>query len=165
MKTTVSLFLFVTILLLGSGCKTTNLATEKVSHEQAIQALEQHSFKIVIEEIYDKSTSRRRPKQRFASDCYFSMQGNEVSYYISPEDIGSRTKRSPRHECGLTATLSKGEKQKNGDIHYELKTNGEATRVSTMLIILYKDTNRCFVRLTKSFLGSNYNFTGHVLPL
>ena len=54
MKTTVSLFLFVTILLLGSGCKTTNLATEKVSHEQAIQALEQHSFKIVIEEIYDK---------------------------------------------------------------------------------------------------------------
>ena len=30
MKTTVSLFLFVTILLLGSGCKTTNLATEKV---------------------------------------------------------------------------------------------------------------------------------------
>ena len=48
MKTTVSLFLFVTILLLGSGCKTTNLATEKVSHEQAIQALEQHSFKIVI---------------------------------------------------------------------------------------------------------------------
>ena len=107
--------------------------------------------KIVIEEIYDKSTSRRRPKQRFASDCYFSMQGNEVSYYISPEDIGNRTKRSPRHECELTATLSKGEKQKNGDIHYELKTNGEATRVSTMLIILYKDTNRCFVRLTKSF--------------
>lgn len=51
MKTTVSLFLFVTILLLGSGCKTTNLATEKVSHEQAIQALEQHSFKIVIEKI------------------------------------------------------------------------------------------------------------------
>ena len=49
MKTTVSLFLFVTILLLGSGCKTTNLATEKVSHEQAIQALEQHSFKIVID--------------------------------------------------------------------------------------------------------------------
>ena len=98
MKTTVSLFLFVTILLLGSGCKTTNLATEKVSHEQAIQTLEQHSFKIVIEEIYDKSTSRRRPKQRFASDCYFSMQGNEVSYYISPEDIGNRTKRSPRHE-------------------------------------------------------------------
>ena len=103
MKATASLFLFVTILLLGSGYRTTNLATEKVSHEQAIQALEQHSFKIVIEEIYDKSTSRRRPKQRFASDCYFSMQGNEVSYYISPEDIGSRTKRSPRHECGLTA--------------------------------------------------------------
>lgn len=101
MKTTVSLFLFVTILLLGSGCKTTNLATEKVSHEQAIQALEQHSFKIVIEEIYDKSTSRRRPKQRFASDCYFSMQGNEVSYYISPEDIGSRTKRSPHMNVDL----------------------------------------------------------------
>lgn len=164
MKTIVFLLLFVTILLLGSGCKTTNVATKKVSHEQAIQALEQHRFKIVIEEIYDKSTSRRRPKQRFASDCYFSMQGNELSYYISPEDIGSRTKRSPRHKHGLTATLSKGERQKNGDIHYELKTNGEVTRISTMLIILYKDTNRCFVRLTKSFLGANYNFTGYILP-
>ena len=84
---------------------------------------------------------------------------------IRPFVVYTSRKRFPRHECGLTATLSKGEKQKNGDIHYELKTNGEATRVSTMLIILYKDTNRCFVRLTKSFLGSNYNFTGHILPL
>ena len=84
---------------------------------------------------------------------------------IRPFVVYPSRKRFPRHECGLTATLSKGEKQKNGDIHYELKTNGEATRVSTMLIILYKDTNRCFVRLSKSFLGSNYNFTGHILPL
>ena len=106
MKTTVSLFLFVTILLLGSGCKTTNLATEKVSHEQAIQALEQHSFKIVIEEIYDKSTSRRRPKQRFASDCYFSMQGNEVSYpgqiFDSIVGFTSRTSTPPADTCAFS---------------------------------------------------------------
>lgn len=66
MKTTVSLFLFVTILLLGSGCKTTNLATEKVSHEQAIQALEQHSFKIVIE----KSTTKALPEDVRSNDSH-----------------------------------------------------------------------------------------------
>lgn len=166
MKTIIRVFLFITIALQNNSCQTANVATEKANHEQAVNALEEHNFRISIEEIYTGATNGKK-RVLHASECYLDVKDNQVSFYISPDN---RNRELPiakelRKE-GVSATLSKGERQKNGNIHYTLKIVGKKMSGTSQLnIILYKATNRCFIRLNKVFHGTDSSARGYILPL
>lgn len=173
MKTIVRIMLSFLALLLAVGCGTSRQSVGEVTHDEALQALENKRFKIVIEEIYDNftyaNTQKNKPLMRYASECRFAMNGDKVSYYISPDDL-RHTKNPPFPERAenVPATMTKGKEKKNGDVEYFIHVESSDKHLrstSDFLLVLYKKSNICFVSKENVFGGHDISFRGRLIPL
>ena len=67
-----------------------------------------------------------------------------------------------------TAELSEPEYKKNGDLHCRLKIRGHGFgQEREVSVTLFKDTNKCFVRINDERAGHDTNvldFTGYLYP-
>lgn len=173
MKTVVRIMLSLLTVLLIVGCSASKYSVGEVTHDEALQALENKRFEIVIEEIYYKftygNTQKNKPLMRYASECRFAMSGDKVSYYISSDDLRhSKKTLFPERAENVPATLTKGKEKKNGDVEYFIHVESSDKHfrsTSDFLLVLYKKSNICFVSKENVFGGHDISFRGRLKPL
>lgn len=161
---TLSRFL-IAVLLVGSsaGCasqKSSRSAESEVLHKQALKALDNHRFIIRVDEFYPVG----KPVKK-ASDSYMLMRDDRCEIKFSPDFLtGSHI--ITRDDFSSTAELSEAEKKKNGDREFVMKLkNNEQWRENKVLIILYENTNQCFVQFQNESNKNIYRLKGHIYPL
>ena len=96
---------------------------------------------------------------------YVSMQGSHAVIRMS-QDFPSQIP-SNRNTESDNAEITKGSAKKNGDIQFHMLIKGaEKWQDRELIIILYKNTNQCFVNINRGHSGQNIvNFKGYVYPL
>ena len=128
---------------------------------QALKALKNRNFIIKINEFYFPSD--KAPVN--STNSYVSMQGSHAVIRMS-QDFPSQIP-SNRNTESDNAEITKGTTKKNGDMQFSMKIKGGLPRQSwEFLIVLYKNTNECFVQTNGGYDGTNViNFKGHIYPL
>lgn len=128
---------------------------------QALKALKNRNFIIKINEFYFPSD--KAPVN--STNSYVSMQGNHAVIRMS-QDFPSQIP-SNRNTESDNAEITKGSAKKNGDIQFHMLIKGaEKWQDRELIIILYKNTNQCFVNINRGHSGQNIvNFKGYVYPL
>lgn len=128
---------------------------------QALKALKNRNFIIKINEFYFPSD--KAPVN--STNSYVSMQGSHAVIRMS-QDFPSQIP-SNRNTESDNAEITKGSAKKNGDIQFHMLIKGaEKWQDRELIIILYKNTNQCFVNINRGHSGQNIvNFKGYVYPL
>ena len=144
-----------------SGNNTGKSTAEEVLYTQALKALEERNFIIKIDEFHFPSD--KAPVN--STNSYVSMQGSHAVIRMS-QDFPSQIP-SNRNTESDNAEITKGTTKKNGDMQFSMKIKGGLPRQSwEFLIVLYKNTNQCFVNINRGHSGQNIvNFKGCVYPL
>lgn len=125
---------------------------------QALQALENQNFIIKINEFYFPSDKAPVP----STNSYVSMQGSHAVIRVS-QDCPSRFLSYQDTESDA-AQITEGEHKKNGDMQFHMLIKGaEKWQDRELIIVLYKNTNQCFVHINRGHSGQNIvNFKGYV---
>ena len=144
-----------------SGNNPGKSTAEEVLYTQALKALEERNFIIKIDEFHFPSD--KAPVN--STNSYVSMQGSHAVIRMS-QDFPSQIP-SNRNTESDNAEITKGTTKKNGDMQFSMKIKGGLPRQSwEFLIVLYKNTNECFVQTHGGYDGTNViNFKGHIYPL
>ena len=144
-----------------SGNNPGKSTAEEVLYTQALKALEERNFIIKIDEFHFPSD--KAPVN--STNSYVSMQGSHAVIRMS-QDFPSQIP-SNRNTESDNAEITKGTTKKNGDMQFSMKIKGGLPRQSwEFLIVLYKNTNQCFVNINRGHSGQNIvNFKGYVYPL
>lgn len=125
---------------------------------QALQALENQNFIIKINEFYFPSD--KAPVN--STNSYVSMQGSHAVIRVS-QDFPSAFS-SNRDTESDAAEITGGERKRKGDMQFHMKIKGaEKWQDRELIIILYNNTNQCFVHINRGHSGQNIvNFKGYV---
>ena len=93
------------------------------------------------------------------------MQGNHAVIRMS-QDFPSAFS-SNRDTESDAVEISDGERKRKGNMQFHMKIKGpEKWQDKELIIILYNNTNQCFVRLHGGYAGVNViNFKGHIYPM
>ena len=144
-----------------SGNNPGKSTAEEVLYTQALKALEERNFIIKIDEFHFPSD--KAPVN--STNSYVSMQGSHAVIRMS-QDFPSQIP-SNRNTESDNAEITKGTTKKNGDMQFSMKIKGGLPRQSwEFLIVLYKNTNECFVQTNGGYDGTNViNFKGHIYSL
>ncbi|MCD7794813.1 MAG: DUF4251 domain-containing protein [Alistipes sp.] len=144
-----------------SGNNTGKSTAEEVLYTQALKALEKRNFIIKIDEFHFPSD--KAPVN--STNSYVSMQGSHAVIRVS-QDFPSAFS-SNRDTESEAAQMTEGERKRNGDMLFHMKIKGaEKWLDKELIIMIYKNTNQCFVRLHGGYAGVNVvNFKGHIYPL
>ena len=144
-----------------SGNNTGKSTAEEVLYTQALKALEERNFIIKIDEFHFPSD--KAPVN--STNSYVSMQGSHAVIRMS-QDFPSQIP-SNRNTESDNAEITKGSAKKNGDIQFHMLIKGaEKWQDKELIIILYKNTNTCFVHVNGGYSGHNIvDFKGYVYPL
>ena len=128
---------------------------------QALKALKNRNFIIKINEFYFPSD--KAPVN--STNSYVSMQGNHAVIRMS-QDFPSAFS-SNRDTESDAVEISDGERKRKGNMQFHMKIKGaEKWQDKELIIILYNNTNQCFVRLHGGYAGVNViNFKGHIYPM
>ncbi|WP_418176376.1 hypothetical protein, partial [Alistipes finegoldii] len=128
---------------------------------QALNALKNRDFIIKINEFYFPSD--KAPVN--STNSYVSMQGNHAVIRMS-QDFPSAFS-SNRDTESDAVEISDGERKRKGNMQFHMKIKGaEKWQDKELIIILYNNTNQCFVRLHGGYAGVNViNFKGHIYPM
>lgn len=162
-----AILLFIVALAGCAAQKTGNRAgestAEEVLYKQAIQALDERKFIIEATEFYFPGG---KPPTKSETNSHISMDGNKAVIRFSPDLFP----RSPLDHWNIeddAAEITKGEHKKNGDIQFSMKIDGaQKWQDKELIIILYKNTNACFVYVNGGYSGHNIvNFKGDIYPL
>ena len=168
MKTILKPLSIIILIMALAGCaaqkggnNTGKSTAEEVLYTQALKALEERNFIIKIDEFHFPSD--RAPVN--STNSFVSMQGSHAVIRVS-QDFPSAFS-SNRDTESDNAEITKGECKKNGDTQFHMKIKGtEKWQDKELIIMLYKNTNQCFVRLHGGYAGVNViNFKGHIYPL
>ena len=168
MKTPPRILVLIILVMAVAGCaaqkggnNTGKSTAEEVLYTQALKALEKRNFIIKIDEFHFPSD--KAPVN--STNSYVSMQGSHAVIRIS-QDFPS-TFSSNRDTESEAAQITEGERKKNGDMLFHMKIKGaEKWQDKELIIMIYKNTNQCFVRLHGGYAGVNVvNFKGHIYPL
>ena len=146
-----------------SGNNPGKSTAEEVLYKQAIQALGERKFIIEATEFYFPGD---KPPTKSETNSHISMDGNKAVIRFSPDLFP----RSPLDHWNIeddAAEITKGEHKKNGDIQFSMKIDGaQKWQDKELIIILYKNTNACFVHVNGGYSGHNIvDFKGHIYPL
>ena len=100
-----------------------------------------------------------------STNSYVSMQGNHAVIRMS-QDFPSAFS-SNRDTESDAVEISDGERKRKGNMQFHMKIKGaEKWQDKELIIILYNNTNQCFVRLHGGYAGVNViNFKGHIYPM
>ena len=144
-----------------SGNNPGKSTAEEVLYTQALKALEERNFIIKIDEFHFPSD--KAPVN--STNSYVSMQGSHAVIRMS-QDCPSRFLSYQNTESD-NAEITKGSAKKNGDIQFHMLIKGaEKWQDRELIILLYKNTNQCFVNINRGHSGQNIvNFKGYVYPL
>lgn len=125
---------------------------------QALQALENQNFIIKINEFYFPSD--KAPVN--STNSYVSMQGSHAVIRVS-QDFPSAFS-SNRDTESDAAEITGGERKRKGDMQFHMLIKGaEKWQDRELIIVLYKNTNQCFVHINRGHSGQNIvNFKGYV---
>ena len=176
MKTLLKIPASIMLIMAMAGCaaqKSANKADEKseASHMQALKALNEQKFIIKVNEFYlssDNSANRSPDKSpvKSATDSYISMQGSRAVIKFAP-DLSPRPPFNYENIEDNAAEITKEKSKKNGDIQYSMIIKGEQNfQNRKVLITLYNNSNKCFVRVTNEILSYHVvDFTGEIYPL
>ena len=128
---------------------------------QALKALKNRNFIIKINEFYFPSD--KAPVN--STNSYVSMQGNHAVIRMS-QDFPSAFS-SNRDTESDAVEISDGARKRKGNMQFHMKIKGaEKWQDKELIIILYNNTNQCFVRLHGGYAGVNViNFKGHIYPM
>ena len=157
MKTTLRISAGIMLIMALAGC------AEEVLYKQAIQALDERKFIIEATEFYFPGG---KPPTKSETNSQIFMDGNKAVIRFSPDLFP----RSPMDHWNIednAAEITKGEHKKNGDIQFCMKIDGaQKWQDKELIIILYKNTNTCFVHVNGGYSGHNIvDFKGYVYPL
>ena len=146
-----------------TGSRTGESTAEEVLYKQAIQALDERKFIIEATEFYFPGGKYPTKSE---TNSQISMDGNKAVIRFSPDLFP----RSPMDHWNIeddAAEITKGEHKKNGDIQFSMKIDGaQKWQDKELIIILYKNTNTCFVHVNGGYSGHNIvDFKGYVYPL
>lgn len=146
-----------------TGSRTGESTAEEVLYKQAIQALDERKFIIEATEFYFPGGKYPTKSE---TNSQISMDGNKAVIRFSPDLFP----RSPMDHWNIeddAAEITKGSAKKNGDIQFHMLIKGaEKWQDRELIIILYKNTNQCFVNINRGHSGQNIvNFKGYVYPL
>lgn len=144
-----------------SGNNPGKSTAEEVLYTQALKALEERNFIIKIDEFHFPSD--KAPVN--STNSYVSMQGNHAVIRMS-QDFPSAFS-SNRDTESDAVEISDGERKRKGNMQFHMKIKGaEKWQDKELIIILYNNTNQCFVRLHGGYAGVNViNFKGHIYPM
>ena len=168
MKTPLRILALIILVMVMAGCaaqktgsRTGESTAEEMLYAQALKALEEQSFIIKINEFYFPSD--KAPVN--STNSFVSMQGSHAVIRVS-QDFPSQVP-SNRNTESDNAEITKGTAKKNGDMQFSMKIkDGLPRRSWEFLIVLYKNTNECFVQTNGGYAGTNViNFKGHIYPI
>ncbi|MCD8275337.1 MAG: DUF4251 domain-containing protein [Alistipes sp.] len=168
MKTPPRILVLIILVMSVAGCaaqkggnNTGKSTAEEMLYTQALKALEERNFIIKIDEFHFPSD--KVPVN--STNSYVSMQGSHAVIRMS-QDCPSRFLSYQNTESD-NAEITKGSVKKNGDIQFHMLIKGaEKWQDRELIIILYKNTNQCFVNINRGHSGQNIvNFKGYVYPL
>lgn len=95
------------------------------------------------------------------SGRYISTHGDRAVIRLPPPNLFSRV-------CWESLDMSEPEYKKNGDLHCRLKIRGHGFgQEREVSVTLFKDTNKCLVRINDERAGHDTNvldFTGYLYP-
>ena len=170
MKTPSRILVLIMLIMALAGCaaqkggnNTGKSTAEEVLYKQAIQALDERKFIIEATEFYFPGGKYPTKSE---TNSQISMDGNKAVIRFSPDLFP----RSPMDHWNIeddAAEITKGEHKKNGDIQFSMKIDGaQKWQDKELIIILYKNTNACFVHVNGGYSGHNIvDFKGYVYPL
>lgn len=162
-------FFLISVLSLALvGCssqrKTVGETPASLVYRQAVAALDKGHFTIELNQVFFPSD--RTPINTL--DSYITVRDGRGSIHYSPEIFSTPTAFGLKRkdiENG-EARIILGKRKKNGDRHYTL--NVEIDKIYErykILIILYMDTNDCFVRFYGGVVEGLYlSARGKVYP-
>ena len=168
MKTILKPLSIIILIMALAGCaaqKSGNTpgksTAEEVLYTQALKALEERNFIIKIDEFHFPSD--KAPVN--STNSYVSMQGSHAVIRMS-QDFPSAFS-SNRDTESDAVEISDGERKRKGNMQFHMKIKGaEKWQDKELIIILYNNTNQCFVRLHGGYAGVNViNFKGHIYPM
>ena len=168
MKTILKPLSIIILIMALAGCaaqKSGNTpgksTAEEVLYTQALKALEERNFIIKIDEFHFPSD--KAPVN--STNSYVSMQGSHAVIRMS-QDFPSAFS-SNRDTESDAVEISDGERKRKGNMQFHMKIKGaEKWQDKELIIILYNNTNQCFVNINRGHSGQNIvNFKGYVYPL
>lgn len=158
------LFYSLSLILILTGCKTTDNVRNSLSDEQqaqlALEAINNHNFVLEADFIIPRSG----PSIYVSSNTNFiSIQGNNATIQLALSQVVS----GPNGVGGITldGTISneKISTDKNGNLTYSVNVQG--TGLSAMVSFsMAKGTNRCTATVVPTFSGNTVTFSGFVYP-
>lgn len=169
MKTTFKLSALLLLLTAFSGCAARKQAGDGAAvsaalYEQACKALDKRDFIIEGSEFY---LPGKKSPVKSSSGSYISMHGDRAVIRLSP-NLFSRVHWESLDIEDDSAELSEPEYKKNGDLCCRLKIRGvRFGQEREVSMTLFKDTNKCFVRINDERAGYDTNiidFTGYLYP-
>lgn len=167
MKAIVKILSVIALIITLTGCRTRHSVvnvTERVLYERALKALNERQFIIEANEFYLERFDVSPVKRVLGS--YISMQGNLAIIKYSADLF-------PKYPFELLETKDNNAKmtdiksKRNGDVQFTIEIDDEQPwKRCRISIVLYKNTNKCFVRVKAKYRGTdNISFTGYIRPL
>lgn len=142
--------------------KADKTSASRARHEMALRALEERCFIIEVSEFY--MPGKKAPVKPSVSS-YISLQGDKAVIRFAP-DLSTRPSFDRLNITDNTAKLTEEKQKRNGDMQFCLKMDGGFNSQNRKVVItLFRDTNKCYVRVTNDLYGySIADLTGYIYP-
>lgn len=168
MKLISSLIPVLLIIFLTASCQTKKITAgsksmeSQILYQQAVNSLNNQTFVIKANELYP---ANRKRSVITTGGSYISMNGQQTVISFTPEVFpGDSWKYLNIQDNASRMTAEKN--AKNGNQQYTIKVDGgEEWLKREVHIILYTNTNKCYVQV-KDRAGTNIiNFKGEIYPI
>lgn len=169
MKTALKLSAAIMLTMALAGCvaqkqagKADKTSASCARHEMALRALEERCFIIEVSEFY--MPGKKAPVKPAVSS-YISLQGDRAVIRFAP-DLSTRPSFDRLNITDHAAKLTEEQQKRNGDMQFCLKMDGGFNSQNRKVVItLFRDTNKCYVRVTNDLYGySIADLTGYIYP-
>ncbi len=169
MKTALKLSAAIMLTMALAGCvaqkqvgRTDQAIASQALYGQALQVLEERCFIIEVSEFY--MPGKKAPVKPAVSS-YISLQGDRAVIRFAP-DLATRPSFDRLNITDNAAKLTKEKQKRNGDMQFCLKMDGGFNSQNRKVVItLFRDTNKCYVRVTNDLYGySIADLTGYIYP-